>query len=41
MTDWEQMLDRRIQLVIHERNDFDGHHLAAKPTFTARFMNYE
>lgn len=41
MTNWEYMLDRKIQLAICKRSDFDDLHFIAKPLFTARIINYK
>lgn len=35
------MLDKKIQITIRERSNFDDLHLATKLSFTVRIMSYE
>lgn len=41
MTNWEEMLDRKIQLAFKKKHIANGLDLYIRPLFTAAIMNYE
>lgn len=41
IADWKEMVDRKIQMMIKEKNATSGLDLSARPPFTLAIMNYE